>query len=168
MTKHIANILTACRTLGSIFLFFFPVFSVAFYITYLFCGFSDMIDGIVAKKTNSTGKFGSRFDAAADLIFTVVSSFKLLPAIHLPGWFWIWVVMIAAIKIGNAVWGLISHKKLISLHTVLNKVTGFSLFLLPLTLSFIEPIYPSVLVCFLATLSAINEMYHTRIGKEIF
>ena len=70
-------------------------------------------------------------------------------------------------KYYNVVWGLISNKKLVSMHTILNKVTGFLLFLLPLTLSFIEPIYSSVVVCFVATVAAINEVYHTRMGKEI-
>ena len=85
MAKHLANILTGCRILGSILLLFFPAFSVAFYIIYLFCGFSDMIDGIIARKTNSTSKYGSQLDTVADLFFVVVSLFKLLPAIHIPG-----------------------------------------------------------------------------------
>ena len=45
MAKHIANILTGCRILGSILLLFFPAFSVGFYTVYLLCGISDMIDG---------------------------------------------------------------------------------------------------------------------------
>ena len=85
-----------------------------------------------------------------------------------PAWLWIWIVIIAIIKIGNVVWGLISNKKLLSLHTILNKVTGFLLFLLPLTLGFIEPIFTSAVVCFVATLSAISEVYHTMTGKEVF
>ena len=60
------------------------------------------------------------------------------------------------------------NKKLVSIHSVLNKVTGCLLFLLPLTFEFIEPIYTSSVVCFMATLSAINEVYYTRIGKEVF
>lgn len=87
---------------------------------------------------------------------------------QLPTWLWTWIVIIAIIKIGNVVWGLISIKKLVSTHTILNKVTGFLLFLLPLTLSFIEPIYSSAVVCFIATLSAINEVCYTRIGKDVF
>jgi CDP-diacylglycerol--glycerol-3-phosphate 3-phosphatidyltransferase len=50
MTKHIANIITCCRILSSFLLLFFPAFSLDFYITYLLCGFSDMVDGTIAKK----------------------------------------------------------------------------------------------------------------------
>ena len=89
--------------LGSILLLFFPVFSAAFSFIYLFCGFSDMIDGTVARKTNSAGKFGSRLDAAADLVFITAAMIRLLPAIRLPQWVWFWGGAIAAIKIGNLI-----------------------------------------------------------------
>ena len=160
MTKHIANILTGCRILGSIFLLFFPAFSVAFYAIYLFCGFSDMIDGTIARKTNSTSKFGSQLDTVADLIFVVVSSIKLLSAIHIPGWLWIWGGVIAAIKISNIIWGYVSTKQFISIHTIANKATGLLLFLLPLTISFVELKYTAIVVCCIATFSAIQEGFY--------
>ena len=166
MAKHIANILTGCRIFGSILLLFFPAFSSGFYITYLLCGFSDMIDGTIARKTNSVSKFGSRLDTVADFIFVVVSLFKLLPAIPIPGWLWIWCGTIAVIKISNIIWGYVSEKQFISLHTIMNKVTGLLLFLLPLTISFVELKYTAIVVCFVATLSAIQEGYYIRKGRE--
>ena len=157
MTKHIANILTGCRIFGSILLLFFPAFSMAFYIIYLFCGFSDMVDGTIARKTNSTSKFGSQLDTIADLIFVMVSLFKLLPTIHIPQWLWIWGGVIAVIKTSNIIWGYVSKKQFISLHTIMNKVTGLLLFLLPLTIPFVELNYIAITVCSIATLSAIQE-----------
>jgi len=126
-----------------------------------------MVDGTIARKTKSISELGARLDTIADSVFVAVCFVKILPLIQFPTWLWTWILMIAIIKIGNVVWGLISDKKLVSMHTILNKVTGFLLFLLPLTLSFIEPIYSSVVVCFVATVAAINEVYHTRMGKEI-
>ena len=166
MAKHLANILTGCRILGSILLLVFPAFSVAFYITYLFCGLSDMIDGIIARKTNSTSKFGSQLDTIADLFFVVVSLFKLLPVIHIPGWLWIWGGVIAVIKISNIIWGSVSKKQFISLHTIMNKVTGLLLFLLPLTVSFVELKYIAIAVCSIATLSAIQEWFYVITDSE--
>ena len=160
MTKHIANILTGCRIFGSILLLFFPAFSMAFYIIYLFCGFSDMVDGTIARKTNSISKFGSQLDTIADLIFVMVSLFKLLPTIHIPQWLWIWGGVIAVIKISNIIWGYVSKKRFISLHTIMNKVTGLLLFVLPLTISFVELKYIAIAVCSIATLSAIQEGFY--------
>ena len=163
MTKHIANILTSCRILGSILLLFFPTFSVVFYILYLFCGFSDMIDGTVARKTNSTSQFGNQLDTVADLVFVAAAMFKLLPAIHLPGWLWIWGGVIAIMKLANIVWGFVRRKKLVACHTVLNKITGLLCFLLPLTLQLIEPTYSFAVVCAIATIAAIQESCYTMI-----
>ena len=160
MTKHIANIVTACRIFGSILLLSVSVFSVEFYSIYLFCGFSDMIDGTIARKTNSTGKFGSQLDTIADLIFVVAAMITLLPAIHLPGWLWFWSSVIAVIKISNIIWGFVSKKRFIALHTIMNKVTGLLLFLLPLTIPFLELNYLAIAVCSIATLSAIQEGFY--------
>ena len=131
MVKYLANAITSLRIIGSFVLLFFDVPSSTFYITYLFCGFSDMIDGTIARKTNAVSSFGSNLDTVADFIFMVVCLIKLLPMIYLPFWLWIWIAVIAIIKIGNIVWGFISSKKLISLHTFLNKATGFLLFFFP-------------------------------------
>ena len=160
MTKHIANILTCSRILGSILLLFYSVFSFDFYITYLLCGFSDMVDGTIARKTNSASKLGCQLDTIADLIFVAVSLFKFLPAIHIPRWLWIWGSIIAVIKISNIVWGYVSKKQFLSLHTTMNKVTGLLLFLFPLTVSFLELNYTAIAVCSIATLSAIQEGFY--------
>ena len=166
MTKHIANILTGFRIFGSILLLFFPAFSLNFYITYILCGFSDMIDGMIARKTNSTSEFGSRLDTTADFVFVVVSLFKLLPAIQIPQWLGIWGGVISVIKISNIIWGYVSKKQFISLHTIMNKVTGLLLFLWPLTISFVELKYIAVTVCSVATLSAIQEGFYVISDSE--
>ena len=158
--KHIANILTGCRIFGSILLLFFPAFSLDFYITYLLCGFSDMVDGTIARKTNSTSKFGSQLDTIADLIFVMVSLVKMLPAINIPQWLWIWGGVIAIIKISNIIWGYVSKKQFISVHTIMNKVTGLLLFLLPLIIHFFELNYIAVVICSIATIAAIQERFY--------
>ena len=157
MIKHIANIITTCRILGSVLLLFSPAFSMAFYIIYSICGFSDMIDGSIARKTKSTSKFGNKLDSIADLAFVIVSFIKILPAISLPKWLWIWSIAIAIVKIGNIILGYLYKKHFISLHTIMNKITGFLLFLLPLTSSFIDVKYTSIVVCIIATFAAIQE-----------
>ena len=162
MKKQIANIMTSCRILLSITLLFCPVFSVSFYTLYLFCGITDMVDGTIARKTNAVSSFGARLDTASDFIFFAVSLIKLFPVIHIPKWIWVWIAVIAVIKICNVISGFAYKKKLISLHTVMNKITGLLLFLLPLTLSVIELKYSLIAVCIVATISAIQEGYYIR------
>ncbi len=159
MKKHLANIITGLRIIGSVVLLFFDVLSFPFYITYLLCGFSDMIDGTVARKAHAVSSFGSKLDTVSDFVFMTVSSIKILPIINLPIWHWMWIAAIVIIKINNIFCGFVCKRKFVDLHTVLNKITGLLLFLLPFTLQFIEPTYSFAVVCTIATIAAIQEGY---------
>ena len=166
MKKHIATIITGSRIVLSLPLLVIPLTSEWFYALYLLCGLSDMIDGTVARKTKSTGEFGAKLDTVLDFVFMSVALIKFLPHFHIPVWLWIWIGMIALIKLGNAAWGFVRTKKLISTHTVLNKITGLFLFLLPVTISFVDLTYALPIVCTIATVAAIHEVYYTYSEKK--
>jgi len=166
LKKRLANLLTGFRILGSILLLFFPVFTSEFYVTYLLCGFSDMIDGTIARKTNSDSEFGARLDTVADLTFLAVSLIRLLPQIHLSLGYWIWVGAIAVIKVGTIVWGFVLEKHLLSPHTIMNKIAGLLLFLLPLSVSFVELKYSLLVVCSVATIAAILDVRYVQTKRE--
>ena len=161
MENYLANIITGLRIIGSSVLLFFDVPSFPFYLTYLLCGFSDMIDGTIARKTGTVSEFGAKLDTVADFVFMVVCVVKLLPMIKISVGVWLWIAVIAVIKVINIVLGFVYRKKLVALHTVLNKTTGLLLFLLPLTLQFIEPTYSFAVLCTIATIAAIQEGYYT-------
>ena len=55
---------------------------------------------------------------------------------------------------------LVRTKKLISPHTLLNKITGLLLFLLPATISFIDLTYTLPIVCTVATVAAMHEWFY--------
>ena len=120
-----------------------------------------MIDGTIARKTNAISEFGSKLDTVADIVLVVVCLIKLLPTTHIPVWLWIWIGVITMIKVANIVLGFVRRKKLVALHTVLNKITGLLLFLLPCTLQFIAPTYSFAVVCIIAAIAAIQEGYYT-------
>ena len=159
-----ANIITGIRIVLSALLLFCPAFSPAFFALYIAAGVSDMIDGAVARKTGTVSEFGSRLDTAADIVFVAVCLIKLLPALDIPRWLYIWIAVIAFIKAANIAAGFIRRKEFISVHYVMNKVTGGLLFVFPLTLAFIDPRYSAALVCTAATAAAIQESY--LIGRK--
>ena len=165
--KQIANIITLCRILGSIGLLFCPVFSDRFYVLYLFCGLTDMVDGTIARKTGAVSEFGSRLDTVADFFFVIVSFVKLVPVIRIPVWIWVWAAVIAAVKLVNLVRGFTQTKQMPALHTIANKATGLCLFLLPLTMSFVDLRYTAPVVCVLATIAAIQEGYYIVTGRNV-
>ena len=167
MKKQIANIITLCRILGSIGLLFCPVFSDRFYVLYLFCGLTDMVDGTIARKTGAVSEFGSSLDTVADFLFVIVSFVKLAPVIRIPVWIWVWVAVIAVAKLVNLVRGFTQKKQMPALHTIANKATGLCLFLLPLTMSFVDLRYAAPVVCVLATIAAIQEGYYIVTGRNV-
>ena len=158
MRKQIANVITISRIISSMFLLLCQAFSFWFYFIYLIAGITDMVDGKIARKLNAVSEFGSRLDSLADIIFLVVCTVKILPFINLPFWIWIWIVIIAVVKIGNITWNFICNKQLLSAHTFFNKMTGLLLFLFPLSLDFIEPMFSSLIICFIAMAAMIHEI----------
>lgn len=161
-----ANIITIVRILCSIAILFCPVFSVAFYSLYIASGLTDIADGWVARKTNTVSEFGSKLDTIADFIFVVVCLFKLIPVLDIPTWLFIWIGIIVLIKVINIVSGFVVQKQFVAVHSVMNKVTGVLLFVLPLTLPFIDLRYSAAVVCAIATFAAIQEGHFIRTKKS--
>ena len=157
-----ANIITSIRILCSIAILFCPVFSAAFYSLYISAGVSDMIDGWVARKTNTASEFGAKLDTMADIAFVIVCLFKLLPVMDIPVWLYVWIGVIAFIKVINIVSGYVVRKQFVSVHSVMNKVTGILLFVFPLTLSIVDLKYSAIVVCAVATFAAIQEGHCIR------
>ena len=160
-----ANIITIIRILCSIAILFCNALSLVFYTLYIIAGISDMIDGWIARKTNTVSEFGAKLDTVADIVFVVVCLIKLLPVMGIPAWIYIWIGIIALIKIINIVSGFVVQKQFVAVHSVMNKVTGALLFVFPLTLSFIDLKYSALVVCIFATFTAVQEGHFIRTKK---
>ena len=161
-----ANIITACRIVCSAVLLFLPALSPAFYTVYLIGGFTDMIDGTIARKMGTESAFGAKLDSVADFSFIMVCLLKILPVVVLPRWLWIWIMLIALIKISSVVSGVVRWGKLIGEHTILNKALGFLLFVLPFTLKVMPMEWSGGFLCIMATVAALQEGYYIRTGQE--
>ena len=162
----IANFITFSRILLSLLMLNFSVFSKGFYVCYLLAGFSDMIDGTIARKLGTNSKICEKLDTIADIVFVVVAAFKLLPTIRLGKFIWIWIILIALIKLINIISGYVIEKQFVTVHSLANKISGFVLFTFPFTISFIDISYSSTVVCLLATFAAIQEGHIIRTKEK--
>ena len=115
---------------------------------------------------NTASEFGARFDTASDFVFVVLCLIKLLPVISMPIWLCVWIVIIALIKIVNIISGYIVQRKLMAVHSVMNKVTGILLFILPLTFSVVPLKYSAIPICAVATFAAVQEGHFIRTGRD--
>ena len=161
-----ANTITFFRMTASIVLLFCPVFSPAFYAFYIAAGLSDMFDGFVARKTDTVSKLGARLDTIADLVLVLVCLIKLLPILSLPAWLYAWIGIIALIKVVNIISAFAVQKRFVPVHSVMNKVAGALLFLLPLTIPAVPLKYSAIIVCAVATFAAIQEGHFIRTERE--
>ncbi len=160
-----ANFITIIRILCSLALLFCMPLSLPFYVLYTAAGLSDIFDGWIARKTNTATKFGAKLDTFADIVFAAVVLLKLLPILELPVWMIVWVGVIALIKLVNIAIGFVRHHTLTAVHSVINKVTGVLVFILPFTLQIINIRYTAGLVCVVATVAAIMESRTVIIGE---
>ena len=161
-----ANTITFFRIAASIVLLSCSVFSPAFYAFYIAAGLSDMLDGFVARKTDTVSKLGAWLDTIADFVLVVVCLIKLLPVLRIPAWLYAWIGIIALIKVVNIISGLAVQKKLVAVHSVMNKATGVLLFLLPLTIPAVPLRDSAIVICAAATFAAIQEGHFIRTERE--
>ena len=160
-----ANVLTICRILFSIALLMPATFSPAFFVLYVPAGVTDMFDGYVARRTGTESELGARLDSIADLVLVVVCLVKILPAIAVPTWLWLWIGAIALIKAMNIVSGLVVEKHLVMPHTTANKVAGLAVFLVPFTIAPFGITTPAIIACAIATFAAVQEGHLIRTGS---
>lgn len=161
-----ASIITFIRILCGIAILFCPVFSVVFYALYITAGLSDIADGWVARKTKTSSAFGAKLDTVADFVFVVICLVKLLPVMEIPVWLYVWMGIIALIKVTNIVSGYVVQKQFVAIHSMMNKVTGALLFVFPLTISFIDLRFSATVVCIVATFAAVQEGHFIRTKRQ--
>ena len=91
---------------------------------------------------------------------------KLLPILSIPAWQYGWIGIIALIKVVNIISGFAVQKRFVPVHSVMNKVAGALLFLLPLTIPAVPLKYSVIVVCAAATFAAIQEGHFIRTERE--
>ncbi len=153
--KHLPNILSLLRMVGTVALLLCDVVGTTFWALYIVCGISDIADGWLARKLKCATRTGALLDSMADICFVACCAWKLLPILELPQWLWLWAGVIVAIKVVNQVSAVVMYGRCYFPHTLANKVTGFLLFIaVPMTF---YTIIPLAIVAAVATFAAIHE-----------
>ena len=160
--KQIPNILSALRIALCLPLLLLDAMTWTFGILYLIAGFTDMLDGFLARRWGVESKFGARLDSLADFVFVLAVGYKLFPWLKLSVTLWMMIGFIAMVKASNAVSAYMVKHKIAFLHTKANKFAGFLLFIGMMTIgqSYFIPI-AWVIAC-IALIAAIQEGHLIR------
>ena len=149
------NVISILRIAGSVSLLFCDVTGWPFWVLYVSCGFSDMVDGWLARIIHAETKTGAILDSVSDLSFVICCTIQLLPILSIPSGLWIWAGIIVVVKIVNQISALIVCKRFCFPHTRANKLTGFLLFLTVPTMFW--SMIPISIVAAIATFAAVQE-----------
>lgn len=165
--KGTANVISILRVLISVILLFLKPFSPLFWIVYSICGVSDIIDGYIARKTNSTSKLGTILDSIGDIVFMGSVVIVLLPIIRIPIKILIWIIWICFIRIISLLIVYLKYHTFAILHTYANKITGLLLFVFPYLYKFININIIGYVICAAASIATIEELIIHVTSKEL-
>ena len=160
--KRFPNILSALRIALCLPLLLVDAMTVPFWVLYVIAGTTDMLDGFLARRRGVESKFGARLDSLADFVFVLAVGYKLFPWLELPVTLWMMIGLIALVKIVNAISAYVVKHRIEFLHTKVNKLTGFLLFIGMMTVgqSYFIPV-AWVIAC-IALFAAIQEGHLIR------
>lgn len=122
------NKLSFIRIIFSLLLFFTKPLSYLFFIIYLICSISDVLDGYVARKYNLVTDFGAKLDSIADMTMFLSLIIVLLPVLNFTLEIYVLILIIVILKIASAIYCYIKFEKLSTIHSYLNKITGLLIF----------------------------------------
>ena len=165
MYRNTANIISLTRIPLGMAMLFFPALSTGFFVFYTLGVTTDVLDGLIARRTGTESEIGSKIDSVADYAFFTMMLIVLLPALDMPLWLWIWFFLIVATKVINVVCGYSLYEKFVPTHTVLNKITGLLVFVFPFSLLYFDLVYCATFVFAFATLAAVQEGHYIRTGR---
>lgn len=156
--KNVPNIITTTRIIGSLILLFIEPFSIAFFIVYVLCGLSDVVDGYIARCMRCDSNTGAALDSVADFILVAVLLIVILPVLPWSLLVLYWIAAIALVRFVSLLIGFARYRVFAFLHTYANKATGFALFCFPFLYFFVGFPISAILLCGIAGLSAVEEL----------
>ncbi|KAJ50720.1 CDP-diacylglycerol--glycerol-3-phosphate 3-phosphatidyltransferase [Clostridium tetanomorphum] len=156
--KSLPNCISFSRIIFSLILIYTKPLSLDFYVIYIICGFSDIIDGFIARKIGTTSSFGAKLDSIGDMIMTAALLFLIYPILNLTTKIVIWIVIISIIRLSSMFVAMKKYKTFASIHTCGNKITGIVLFLFPIFIPYINTNVLMHIICVVASISAMEEL----------
>lgn len=152
------NMLSFTRLILSFGFLMIRPFSINFYIIFMICVLTDILDGYIARKTNNMTTFGEKLDSLADFLLVIIFIYRIFPLIEVPYWLIFWISIIACIRIISMLVVYLKFKTFGMLHTYLNKFTGFLLLLGALLMPVIHINILGSILCTFGIISAIEEL----------
>lgn len=166
MRRQLPNLVTGCRIALSLALLAPLPLSAAYLTLYTFAGLTDMLDGYLARRLKAETAMGSRLDTLADMVMLAAALFTLWPFLPLSGTALVWLAGVAAIKLLALAVYAFRRRRLLSHHSLPNKVVGVLLYLYPFALTQPWKVAAAYVLLALATIAALEELMAALRGGD--
>lgn len=166
--RCLPNIITCTRLAGALCLLFVKPLTKWYFILYTYCGISDLVDGVLARATKNESSLGAMLDSIADLSFYAIMALTTLPTLidRLPIGIWIAVGGIVILRLISYGFVALKKRSFASLHTYMNKLSGFAVFTIPFYIKLSCSTVMATLGCTISALATIEELYIHLVCKQ--
>ena len=166
--KHLPNIISTFRIAATVWLLLMEPLSPLFLVIYTLTGLSDVADGAIARKYNTTSETGAKLDSIADLLFYTLILIRIFPVmwVTLPKKIWVFVAAILFVRACAYSCCALKHHTFASIHTYLNKLTGFMVFGVVYAIASPIAVPYCFSVCLAGMISSLEELLIHLTSKE--
>ncbi len=157
--KHAANMLTGLRIVMALCLPAFIDDRTVFFIIFAAAGLTDLLDGIVARRTGTASRLGAKLDSLADLLLFGI----MMACVFVWGGSALWalapyVLAVAAVRIVNLGIAARRFRAFAVIHTWGNKLAGVMIFVSFGAYTLTDSLAALIPVIAVAGLAALEEM----------
>ncbi len=165
--KYVPNILSISRVIAASFLFTFDTFyDPVFLSIYIYCAFSDFVDGKIARKFHCESKLGAALDSIGDGMTYIPLLVILVKQKMVPGFITVWLVVDILLAFVGAFIALGRFKKFFIPHTYIGKLLGAVIFVLPVIVQVVPEMVWFLAIAITATINIVEILYINSFSKE--
>ena len=159
IVRHIPNLLSIIRIVLALFIIIVAKNNRLLFVIVLLCGLTDVLDGYIARKYKVESKVGAKLDSLGDYtFFLMLVLYFFIWRLNLIKDNSIFIVLVIMVRLSSLVVCWIKNKKVYSLHTIANKITGLLLYVGILVEILVERKDILVFLLVISLISAIEEL----------
>ena len=165
--RYVPNALSISRVIAAAFLFTYDTFYDPVFLTiYIYCAFTDFIDGKIARKYHCESKLGAALDSIGDGMTYIPLLVILVKQRMIPNFIAIWLVVDIVLALVAAFIALGRFKKFFIPHTYIGKLLGGVIFVLPIMVQVVPEMVWFLAIAITATINVAEIFYINIASKE--
>jgi CDP-diacylglycerol--glycerol-3-phosphate 3-phosphatidyltransferase len=168
MNRNVPNLISILRILSCALFFIIGNNTTLFFLVATIIGLSDILDGSLARKYKVQSKLGAQLDSIADSVFfiSIFIYFCVYKTDLLIQYKYVLIIGVCC-KILPLIISLAKNRKIISIHTIMNKISGFIVIIGIILIVLFDANQIINIISLVISLAGIEESLIILINKDI-